>query len=221
MKNAKKRNVRTLKRKRKKNPRTQLKILWHRQKEDLRTEELIHIAETTDYLLLMKKNVTEFLKRDDPSFNDFYDMLQNTRRVLEEYETLKNNFWKKYLALCSIDNLAELAEDEEEPAMIELFKKTEDGSVKDSKAKQVLTRQFEKFTDEKIRTELWRRIKKHNPSRKELEYLLNLKSMYSLYKIRSEIEKALREKHKETKKRKVVKDLLYFASQIKTKKGQS
>lgn len=216
MKNSK---IRSLRRKRK-DPRTQLNILWHRKKDELEIKDLIDIVAATDYLPLMEKAVTKFLKRDDPNFSDFYSMLQKAKRALEKYEALKKRFWKKCLALCNIDNLAELSEDGEKEAMIELFDKIEKGSVENGKAKQVLTRQFQKFTDKKTRTELWKRIRKLNPSEEELKYLLDLESMYSLCEIKSEIEKLLRERHK-TKKNKVAKKLLYLAKQIKTKKGQS
>ena len=218
MKNAK---IRALKR-RKKGLRTQLNILWHRKRErkGFEIEDLIYIAETTDYLPLTKKAVTEFLSRDDPNFNDFYRMLEKAREALDKYEGLKKSFWRKYFVLCTIDNLAELAEDGEEEATKKLLDKTEDGSMRNNKAKQVLIRLFEKFTKKEIRMDLWRRIKKLDPNEGELRYLLDLESMYSLYEIRSEIEKLLRERHK-TKENKITKKLLYLAKQIKTKKGQS
>ncbi len=216
MKNAK---IRSLKRKRK-SPRTQLNILWHRKKDEFETEDLIDIVAATDYLPLAEKAVTKFLKRDDPNFNDFYSMLQKAKRALDKYEGLKKSFWRKYFVLCTVDNLAELAEDGEKEATTKLLNKTEDGSMRNNKSKQVLIRLFEKFTKKEIRMDLWRRIKKFNPSEGELRYLLNLESMYSLYEIRSEIEKLLRERHK-TKENKVAKKLLYLAKQIKTKKGQS
>ena len=216
MKNAK---IRSLKR-RKKNPRTQLNILWHRKKDELETEDLINIVAATDYLPLMEKAVTKFLKRDNPNFSDFYTMLQKAKRALEKYEALKKSFWKKYLSLCSVNNLVELSEDGEKEAITKLLDKTEDGSMSNGKAKQVLIRLFEKHTKKEIRMNLWGKIKKHDLNEEELKYILNLESMYSLYEITSEAEKLLRERHK-TKKKKAVRDLLHLAKQIKTKKGQS
>jgi hypothetical protein len=76
------------------------------------------------------------------------------------------------------------------------------------------------MTKEETRTDLWEKIKKLNPSEKELKYILDLNGMYSYPEITSEIEKLLREKNK-TKESKAVRDLLHLAKQIKTKKGQS
>jgi len=211
--------IRSLKRK-KKNPRTQLNILWHRKKDEFKTKDLLDIIKATDCLLLMEKAVSEFLKKDDPTFSDFYTVLQKARMALEEYAGLKKRFWKKCLALCSIDNLAELSEDREEEAMAELFIKTGNGSVKNNKSKQVLTRQFEKFTDKEIRTKIWKRIEKLDPSEGELRDLLDLESMSFYPEIESDIEKLLRERHIR-KEKKAVRDLLNLASQIKAKKGPS
>ena len=211
--------IRSLKRKRK-NPRTQLNILWHRKKDEFKTKDLIDIIKATDCLLLMEKAVSEFLKKDDPNFSDFYTVLEKAKMTLEKHEGLKKRFWKKYLALCTIDNLAELSEDGEKEAMTELFIKTGNGSIKNNKSKQVLTRQFEKFTEKETRTKIWGKIKKLDPNEEELKYLLDLESMYSYPEITSEIEKLLREIHK-TKEKKAVRDLLNLANQIKTKKGQS
>jgi len=216
MKNSK---IRALKRKRK-NPRIQLNILWHRKKDGLETKDLIDIVAATDYLPLMEKALTKFLKRDDPNFSDFYSMLQKAKRVLGKYQALKKNFWKKYLALCTIDNLVELVEDGETEAATKLFAKLGNGSTKNNKAKQVLTRLFEKMTKEETRIDLWGKIKKLDPKEEELRYLLDLEGTYSYPKITSEIEKLLREKNKR-KEKKDVKALLDLAKQIKTKKGQS
>ena len=213
MKNSK---IRALKR-RKKDPRTQLNISWHQEREKLKAKDLIYIVAITDYLPLMKKAVVQFLNRDDPNFDDFYRMLERAKEVLEKYKDLKENFWKKYLALCTIDNLAELTEAGEKEAATKLFNEIQKGSMRNNKAKQVLIRLFEKITNNEVRTDLWEKIKKLNPDEKELRYILDLPSMYSLYKMRSEAEKLLRQKHK-TKENKTTKKLLDIAKQIK--KGQ-
>lgn len=224
MKNAKikaimkKARVRSLGRKRK-NPRTQLKILWHQGRKSFKPKQLIYIVTMIDYLPLMKKVVAEFLNKDDPTFNDFYCMLEKTKEALEKDEYLKRKFWKKCLALCTIDNLAELSELGEDEATTELFDKIERGSVRNNKAKQVLIRQFEKFTEKKIRMELWERIKKLDPNEEELTYILDLESIYSYPEITLEAEKLLRERHR-PRETKPMKRLLDIAKQIKTKRGQ-
>ncbi len=211
-----KRKIRSLGR-RKKGPITQLNILWHEKREKFKIKELIFIAAATDCLLLKKKVVTEFLNRGDANFDDFYCMIERIKEVLEKYKGLKKKFWKECFALCTIDNLAELTEAGETEATTKLLDKTEDGSMRNNKAKQVLIRLFERFTDEKTRMNLWERIKKHDPDKEELRYILDLPSMYSLFEIRSEAEKLLRQKYK-TKENKNIKRLLDLAK--KTKKGQ-
>ncbi|MBU2635446.1 hypothetical protein KJ841_03205, partial [Patescibacteria group bacterium] len=151
MKNAK---IRALKRRKKGLP-TQLNVLWHRTREKLETKELIFIIAATDYLPLKKKVVTEFLKRRDLNFGDFYRMLEKAKEVLEKYKDLKDNFWKKCFALCTIDNLAELTEDGETEAAEKLFDGIENGSFRSDKSKQVLIRLFKKMTKDEIRMDLW------------------------------------------------------------------
>ena len=213
MKNAK---IRALKRRKKGLP-TQLNVLWHRTREKLETKELIFIIVATDYLPLKKKVVTEFLKRRDLNFGDFYRMLEKAKEVLEKYKDLKDNFWKKCFALCTIDNLAELTEDGETEAAEKLFDGIENGSFRSDKSKQVLIRLFKKMTKDEIRMDLWKKIKKLDPSKKDLIYILDLQCMYSLYEIRSEAEKLLRQRHK-PRETKTMKRLLDIVKQIE--KGQ-
>jgi len=213
MKNAK---IRALKR-RKKGLRTQLNVSWHRKRDEFETEELIFIVAATNYLPFMKKIVAEFLNRDNLSFDDFYCVLEKAKEVLEKDKHLKRKFWKKCLALCTVDNLAELAEEGEKEAATKLLDKTGDGSMRNNKAKQVLIRLFEKFTKKEIRMDLWGRIKKLNPNEKELRHILDLESMYSYPEITLEVEKLLRQRHK-PRETKTMKRLLDIVKQIE--KGQ-
>jgi len=202
----------------KKSPQTRLNALWFQKKKEIGIKDLINIVRIMDYPPLKKRAVIEFLTRDNLSFDNFYRMLGTAEDVLEKYEDLKSKFWKQYLELCSPDNLVELIEIGEKEAAKELFFRIENASISNRKAKQVLIRIFEIVTDEKVRREIWRKIKELEPQEEELIYILNLPCMYAFPRIISQAQKLLRPNRNKKKSNRILKRIEKLIEEIK--KGQ-
>jgi len=189
-----------------------LNLYWRKYKRKLNPMDLIYIVMTIDHFLTRKRALIEFLTRLNLNFDHFYRMSNAAKDILEDNKKLNGQFWKYCFSISSMDNLLELAEIQVPEAIKELFQKIEMSS--DPKNLQVLIRFFEKNTDSKIRTALWKKIKKCDPSIEDLKYLLSLPSMYALPKITSEIEKLLK-KQSIQKAKKTIRRIERFVQKIK------
>lgn len=193
-----------------------LDIYWHKHRRKLNPMDLIYIVMRVNDFLTRKRALIEFLTRENLNFEHFYRMSTAAEDILKDNKKLNDKFWKDCFNLCNEDNLLELAEIEIPEAIKKLFEKIEKSSNR--KALQVLIRFFERNTDSKIRTALWKKIKIRGPSVEDLKYILNLPIMYALPKITSEIQKLLKKQGIEKGKKTIIK-IEQFLQEIK--KGQS
>lgn len=200
---------------RKKLPQTRLNVLWFQRKKDINVKGLIDIVKTVDYLPIKKRAVIEFLMRENLNFNDFYDMHQVAKDVLEKYKDLKNKFWQQWLDLCNPDHLVELTEDGEKEAAKEFLHRIKIKAISKRKAKQGLIRFFEITRDEKTRKEILKEIKDLDPNEQELKYLIDLPNMYALPGILWQIRRCLKQRRRSNKVLEKIKKLIE-----EIKKGQ-
>lgn len=197
-----------------------LDVYWRRNKRKLFPRKLIYIVLTIDYQLIRERALREFLIRENLNFDNFYQMVNAAKNILEKKPSLKAQFLKQCFDICTENNLVELEEVGVSGAIKELFRRIEKRSVSNRKALQVLIRFFQKNRDAKVRMELWKKIEKLGPNQEDSRYLLNLPGMYALPKITSRIQKFIRRQN-EKEKTKILKTIEKFVKEIKIEKGQS
>jgi len=189
-------------------------IYWRRHKNKLSPEKLILIVLRADHFLTRKRALIEFLTRNNLNFAHFYDMLNAAKDILENNKNLNSQFLKDLFDISTGDQLLELAEEKMPEAIKELFGRIDAGFFGNRKSLQILIRYFDESTNSKIRTALWKKIKKFDPTEKDLRYLLDLPMMYALPKITSEIQKMLRKSNKK-KETRTIEKIKEFIKQIK------
>lgn len=198
-----------------------LDVYWRQHKKNFSPELLIKLVakyvNDQDYLLVRKRGLLEFLTRNNLNFAHFYDMLNAAKDILENNKNLSSQFLKDFFEISSADNLLELAEEKMPEAIKELFRKIDTGCYSNRKSLQILIRYFHENSDLKIRKALWKKIKRFNPSERDLRYLMDLPAMYALPNVVLDIQKVLRKinKKKEIKTFEKINDLI-----IKIKQGQ-